>query len=216
MHRLLALLLPILVLATSAPRAETADTRAPLALGQLWGASVKAEENKDYQAAIAAMKSFHEKGGDAFLATLRAGWLHYQAGQYADAYKTYEKAARLSPTSLNARLGALNAAQALLDIRGTVTAAENVLKVEPTNYRALMAVAGVYYAQKDYRQAAAGYGRVLITYPDDLDARSGAAWSAFNMGDKRAAESSFRLLLSMSPDYPQAREGYDLAIGAKK
>lgn len=215
MHRLLALLVPVIVLITSVPHAATSAPVAPDRLGEFWSASVKAEENKNYDESIAAMKAFRESGGDAFLAMLRLGWLQYQAGRYLDAYKAYEKAGSLAPLSLNARLGSLNAAQSLLDVRATVVAAEGVLKIEPTNYRALMALAGIYYAQKDFRKAASGYARVLVNYPDDPDARSGAAWSSLQVGDKRGAESAFRLLLSMYPSYPQAREGYQLCNGGK-
>lgn len=211
MRRFPVLLIMLVALAAGIPLPATAAAPDPIALGKICVASAKAEKNKDYAAAISAMKSYQQHGGDPFIATLRLGWLHYQAGQYADAARAYHQASVLKPSSLNALLGSLNAAQAMLDIRNTVRAAEAVLRVDPNNYRALMALGGLHFAQKKYAKATLDYSRVLVNYPDDPDALSGAAWSSLRAGDPATAHPKFTLLLGINPDYPKAREGYGLS-----
>lgn len=212
MHRLIAILLPFLVVAASAPRQTSngANGSLPAELGKLWNQSVEAEKSSDLKIAIDHMKSYYQRGGDPFFTNLRLGWLHYTTAEYDKSGQFYRKAASLKPTSLNALLGALSAAQALQDPRQTIQAAEAVLRLQPTNYRAQMVIAGLHYAEEDYRKAAAEYARVLLTYPEDPDALSGVAWAALRMRDKPNAMQAFALLLSMYPDYPSAQEGYDL------
>ena len=212
MRRLPVLIIPLVALAVGAPPSAPVAAPDPVALGKICAASAKAEKNKDYAAAISAMKSYQQRGGDPFIAALRLGWLHYQAGQYPDAAQAYHQATVLKPTSLNALLGSLNAAQAMLDMRNTARAADAVLRVEPNNYRALMALGGLHFAQKGYDKAAVDYSRVLVNYPDDPDALSGAAWSSLRAGDPATAHSNFTQLLGINPDYHQAQEGYGQTV----
>ena len=199
------------VLAAATPGSRAAAPVHPAELGELCAASAKAEKAKDFAAAIRSMQVYQKRGGDPFLATLRLGWLHYQAREYPSAAQAYGQAAALHPTSLNALLGVPNAAAALQDMRATALAAAAVLRVEPTNYRALMVLGGLHSAQREYRSAAADYARVLVNYPDDPDALSGAAWAELRQADHAAARANFSLLLGLNPDYPKAREGYELA-----
>jgi tetratricopeptide (TPR) repeat protein len=210
MPHLSALVIPLVVLAASAAQAAAARPH-PAEFGRLCAASAMAEKNKDYAAAIHAMQSYQQRGGDPFISALRLGWLHFQAREYASASQAYRQAATMQPSSLNALLGILNATEALQDVRKTGLAADAVLRVEPTNYRALMVLAGLHFAHKDYRKAAAEYSRVLVNYPDDPDALSGAGWAALRNEDQATAAARFSLLLGINPDYPKAREGYDLA-----
>jgi tetratricopeptide (TPR) repeat protein len=183
----------------------------PMALGRLCQASSKAETSKDYATAIGHMKTYQQRGGEPFFAAIRLGWLYYNSGDYSAARRSYAQATALQPASLNARLGELNTAVALKDVRRTAQAAAAVLKLEPTNYQALMALAGLHFAQHNYQQAATEYTRAMVSYPDDPDALSGAAWSALRLGDKPTALTRFGLLLGRDPAYPKAQEGYHQA-----
>lgn len=180
----------------------------PAGLGKLCAASTKAEVAKNYPAAISHMKDYEQRGGEPFFAALRLGWLYYSSGDFPAAQHCYGQAVELQPASINARLGVLNTAVVMKDVRRTAQAAAAVLKVEPTNYLALISLAGLHFAQKNYTQAAADYARILVNYPDDPDALSGAAWSALRAGDKATARSRFELMLGRNPDYPQAQDGF--------
>lgn len=210
MYRLIALLLPVAIMAASATNTTSSK---PAELGKIWTASVAAEKNQDYATAIQKVSDFMQGGGDLFMGALRTGWLQYMSGDYPKAERAYSKAAQLQPSSINALLGVLNATRAQLDPVKAERAATAVLKVEPSNYTALLALAGLHYATGDYRKSASAYRRLLVTYPDDLDGLSGAAWSSLNLGDKNAALTDFTRLLSISPEYSQAAAGYEKAGG---
>jgi tetratricopeptide (TPR) repeat protein len=209
MYRLIALLLPVAIMAATG----TTTTSKPAELGKIWAASVQAEKNQNYPEAIQKVSLFMQGGGDAFMGSLRTGWLQYLSADYAKSERAYSKAAQLQPSSINALLGVLNATRAQLDPIKAERAAMAVLRVEASNYTALLAVAGLHYAAADYRKSASAYRRLLVTYPDDADGLSGAAWSSLNLGDKSAALADFSRLLSISPEYPLAQVGYEKAGG---
>ncbi len=210
MNRLITLILPFLIAATAAqsPRAVAED---PATLSQHWAASLKAEEAKKYDDALAETAFFQKGGGDAFMSTLRVAWLSLSSGDFAKAEASYTAASKLQPAAVNPLLGQLSTAQALKDARKIERAAEAVLRVESANYRAQMALGALYFATPDYRKSLSAYRRALTNYPDDNDAMSGAAWAAIYTGDKKEAAEIFKKLLSLSPNYPQAQKGLEAA-----
>ena len=199
---------------------STVDPKAPLAAfpaehATHWSASLKAEAVKDYARAQENMNYYKLAGGDAYLGSLRTGWLHYLLGDFAKAEKAYTAAAELQPSSMTALVGRMNAALALKDLGKTEHAAAAVLRAEPSNYKAQMVLAGLYFAQKDYLRSALVYRSLLKHYPDDMEVRSGVAWTTFYLGDKTAAAKQFHLILSHNPSYPLAQKGLELCLGKK-
>jgi tetratricopeptide (TPR) repeat protein len=187
--------------------------RTPNTPATFWKASVTAETNKDYAAAIQQLTGFQQAGGDPFLLNLRAGWLYYLAQDYKNASDRYNQAARLQPSAITPLLGLLNVAQARADATEIRKAVEAVLRVDPINYTAQMAGASLQFKAQNYRESLSYYRRVLQYYPDDLAARSGEAWSLYHQGRRDLATTDFQILLSVNPDYPEARQGLDLAQG---
>jgi tetratricopeptide (TPR) repeat protein len=192
---------------------QTAPTAAPNTPATFWKASVTAETNQDYAAAIQQLTGFQQAGGDPFLLNLRAGWLYYLAQDYKNASDRYNQAARLQPSAITPLLGLLNVAQARADATEIRKAVEAVLRVDPINYTAQMAGASLQFKAQNYRESLSYYRRVLQYYPDDLTARSGEAWSFYHQGRRDLATTDFQILLSVNPDYPEARQGLDLAQG---
>jgi tetratricopeptide (TPR) repeat protein len=172
--------------------------------------SIQAETNRKYDEALQAVITYQQSGGDAFVASERAGWLYYLKGAYAEAGRAYLEANRVHPAALNPILGLLNVAEATKDKSGIRRAAEAVLKVDPLNYRANMVLGGSSFADHDYRGAAFAYRRILTPYPDDVDARSGLAWAEYYTGDKQDPLFQFQTILAIYPDYPYAKQGYKL------
>jgi hypothetical protein len=181
--------------------------------GKHWTASVQAETDGKYPAALNEVRAYEQEGGDPFLSAERQGWLNYLAADYAKAEQAYARARLLQPMAINPLLGALSVAQAQKIGQKIERAAEDILRAEPTNYRAQSALAALHFANKDYRRAASDYHRLLATYPDDADAMSGEAWSAFYLGLRRESYDSFRRLLGISPSYPYGQQGFDLTVG---
>ena len=193
-----------LVLAQTAPATESGSA-------QFWQASLTAETNKDYDAAIKQTAAYQAAGGDTFLATLRSAWLSYLKKDYKNAALYYTEAERLRPSSINPLLGLMYVSAAQGDTAAIEKAAENVLHVDPLNYQAQMLDASQQYASKNYAIALASYRRVLTYYPDDLTALSGEAWSLYYLGRTKEATADFKILLGINSSDTWAQKGLSLS-----
>ena len=78
------------------------------------------------------MVAYQQSGGDAFVASERAGWLYYLKGAYPEAERAYLNANKLHAAALNPVLGLLNVAEAMKDKGRMRWAAEAVLKADPS------------------------------------------------------------------------------------
>ncbi len=192
------------------PGTQTAGADSRKAAGA-WTASLTAEQSGDYSAALQETGNWKQAGGDLFVATLRAAWLHYCSQDYAKAATTYHQASLLQPAAITPLLGLLSTAQAMQDPAKIQAAAERVLKVEPGSYKALMALGALSYASGDFRKARGWYLRVLGSYPEDIAALSGAGWASFQLGDRKEAQNAFQRIATMNPDYPFLQDGLALA-----
>ena len=205
----------ISVLTSGLLRAQTAPETNSSRPAQYWQASLTAETNKDYDAALNQVMAYETSGGNAFLAHLRAAWLYYLKQDYQNAAKCYNEAEQLQPTSINPLLGLMNVSEAEGDPAGIQKAAENVLHLAPLNYRAQMAAAYQQYTAKNYAVALADYRRVLTYYPDDMTALSGEAWSLYYLGQWEKAEADFRTLLGVNANDAWAQKGLTLCLEQK-
>ncbi|MBU6326089.1 MAG: hypothetical protein KGQ89_00525 [Verrucomicrobia bacterium] len=217
LHRLAAVLLPVVLAAASLAEPE-ADKPAKPAIpappsAAFWAESVSAESNKEYDKALEQLMLYQKADGDKFLSSLRYGWLCYLKQDYEKAETGYNSALKIEHSSLNAAVGLLDVAQMLKDKEKIKRAAEGILRISPTHYRASMVAGAIQYEEKDYRKASLTYHRVLTQYPDDVDAMSGAAWADLYSGSKREALDNFKKILGVKPTYSYAQLGYDLCMG---
>jgi len=182
---------------------------------QFWQASLTAETNKDYDAALNQITSYQTSGGNVFLGHLRAAWLYYLKQDYKNASAHYLEAERLQPSSINPLLGLMNVSEAQGNVDEIQKAAENVLHLDPLNYRAQMVSAYQQYTAKNYAMALAGYRRVLLYYPDDMTALSGEAWSLYYLGQGEKATVDFQTLLSVNSNDTWSQKGLALCQAQK-
>jgi tetratricopeptide (TPR) repeat protein len=195
--------------------AQTVPVPNPGAPSPNWQASLTAETNKDYDAALTQIAAYQATGGDAFLANLRIAWLAYLKKDYKSATQHYNEAERLRPSAINPLLGLMYVNVASGDSAAIEKAAENVLHVDPLNYQAQMLAAARQYSSKNYAMALASYRRVLTYYPDDLTALSGEAWSLYYLGRIKESTVDFQLLLGINANDTWAQRGLQLCEEAK-
>lgn len=206
MKRTVLFLLPVISLAAAGDDGKSKEEK----LGAIWQQSVASEQRGEPVEALDGASRYLREGGDAYLANMRAAWLHYNQQNHGEAVRFYQAAARLQPAALSPRLGLLNVASAKGDVAESMKAGELVLALDKTNLRALYAVAWGAFQAKNYSKAGTAYRRILELYPEDMDAASGAAWSAFYENRKSEARRWFRVVVSMNPDYPDALKGLQL------
>ena len=122
---------------------------------KLWIASFAAENDKDYEASIAAVKKLilvADVGKNPFV-QMRLGWLHYLDGDYEEGAVAYRKSVAAAPAAVTPRLGLLNCYLALNRIDESLETANAILKIDPLNYRAHKTLGDLYYVREDYTRA---------------------------------------------------------------
>ncbi len=199
MKRIFLFLLPVLGLA--AGDGGKSGEEPP---GAVWRESVRNE------AALEAALRYGREGGDPYLAAMRVAWLHFSAGNHAQAELHYRSAAQHKPGALSPCLGLLNAANGRGDAAAAAKAGEMALAIDKNHPGALYAVAWGAFLEGRHETAGAAYERILELYPEETAAASGAAWSAFHRNRTAEARRWFRHVLAMDPGFPDAAEGLRL------
>lgn len=202
------------IVPTASGEILTADVVKARALGALWTESVTREEKGDLNGALKSVEEFGLKGGDAYLARLRAAWLLRQKGEYKLASVQYKRAIGNAPNAINAALGLMTCQEALEDTRSATMTAESILRVHPNNYRALLRVGSTHYDAKRYSSAKVYFERAVKAYPEDPAALSHLAWTYYYSHRKNDAAKVFRRLVSLEPDFPYATRGLAVCTGA--
>ena len=70
-----------------------------------WQQSITAESSSDFTTAMQQVINFKNAGGDPYLASVRAGWLSYQAKDHEKAVQFYTAAAKQEPRAITPHLG---------------------------------------------------------------------------------------------------------------
>lgn len=95
--------------------AEAAVAKSVGTLQAFWMASIEAEEAGDITRALEIHGRILDEVGRSYVAYLRSGWLHGQAGGYVKSLEYYEKASRRSPGSVAPLFGAMGCYVAMGD-----------------------------------------------------------------------------------------------------
>jgi len=103
----------------------------------VWTKSYALEAKGEYKEAAALIEPLLNGGGDsAEFALLRYGWLNYLLRNHNDAVRSYEKALRLNPDSIDARLGLTLPLLAQQRWKEVARYAKQVLQISPWDFTA--------------------------------------------------------------------------------
>ncbi|TNF38415.1 MAG: tetratricopeptide repeat protein [Deltaproteobacteria bacterium] len=142
-----------------------------------------------------------------YVATLRAGWLYYVGGRYADSVQMYEAAEALAPRALEPRLGLMLPLMAAKRWAKAEIVGRELLKLAPRDYTVRSRLAWIAFSQGRYKEAEELYAAVLADYPSDLEMMLGLAWTWLREGRKAEARGMFEQVLSIRSDNMQAKTG---------
>lgn len=145
--------------------------------------------------------------GKHYVATLRAGWLYYAGGRYADSVAMYEAAEKLAPRALEPRLGLMLPLMASERWSKAELVGKELLKLAPRDYTVRSRLAWIAFSQGRYKEAEKLYASVLDDYPSDLEMMLGLAWTWLREGRKADAKGMFEQVLSIRSDNVQAKTG---------
>jgi len=166
------------------------------------------EYRGNFTDAIAAMKTVYQE--DSYEINLRLGWVTYLAGLFTESTTYYQKAMKLKPYSIEARLGFANPASALGNWDQVIARYEEILAIDPqnsvTNYR----MGSICYGRKDYARAEKYLEKVVNLFPFDYDSMILYAWTNYRLGKTREAQVLFNKVLLIKPTDTSAKEGLGL------
>jgi tetratricopeptide (TPR) repeat protein len=142
-----------------------------------------------------------------YFAALRAGWLYYLRGRYADSIELYERAEALAPKAIEPKLGTMLPLMAAARWAKAEVIGKEILAAAPGNYLARSRLAWIAFSRARYKDAEQLYRALLAHYPSDTDMQLGLAWTLVRQGRTAEARAAFEAILAISPDHVKAKAG---------
>ena len=170
--------------------------------------SYEYESRGNFTDAVTTMKSIYQE--DSYEINLRLGWVTYLAGLFTESSAYYQKAIKLKPYAIEAKIGFANPASALGNWDQVVTQYNEVLAIDPQNTTVNYRMGSILYGRKDYAKAEKYLEKVVNLYPFDYDSMVLYAWTEYRLGKLREAQVLFNKALLMRPKDASATEGLGL------
>jgi tetratricopeptide (TPR) repeat protein len=166
------------------------------------------EGRGNFAEAVTSIKAVYQE--DSYEINLRLGWVTYLSGSFTESCAYYQKAIKLKPYSLEAKIGFANPASALGNWDQVVTQYNDVLAIDPQNTIVNYRMGSIYYGRKDFAKAEKYLEKVINLYPFDYDTMILYAWTSFKLGKLREAQVMFNKVLLNKPKDTSALEGLSL------
>lgn len=166
------------------------------------------ESRGNFSDAISVLKAAYQE--DSYETNLRLGWVTYLGGLFTESSAYYQKAIKLKPYSIEAKLGFANPASALGNWEQVVAQYNEILAIDPQNTTVNYRMGSIYYGRKDYAKAEKYLEKVINLYPFDYDTMILYAWTNFKLGKLREAQVLFNKVLLNKPNDTSALEGLSL------
>jgi len=166
------------------------------------------ESRGNFSDAITSLKAVYQE--DSYEFNLRLGWVTYLAGLFTESSAYYQKAIKLKPYSIEAKLGFANPASALGNWDQVISEYNEILNIDPQNTTVNYRMGSIYYGRKDYTKAEKYLEKVVNLYPFDYDSMILYAWTEYRLGKLREALVLFNKVLLMRPKDVSATEGLGL------
>jgi len=168
--------------------------------------SYQYEKVGDYQNAIKALSFVYNEYPDSYTINLRLGWLYYLAKKYANSIFHYQKAVKVAPYSVEAKLGYTLPLLAQSRFSDVEKVCYQILSIDYYNYYGNLRLSYVLRAQKKYKVAQEITLKMLTLYPTDVGFLTELAISKYYMGEKKEAYRLFKEILILDPENLTAKE----------
>jgi tetratricopeptide (TPR) repeat protein len=177
-------------------------------LQSAFSASYIAENQKNYELAIAEMKPIYKEND--YISNIRLGWLNYMAKKYSESISYYKKAIEFKPYAIEARLGCVKPLSAIENWEKVKEQYLEILKIDPLNTTANYWLGVIYYNKKDFKTAINLFEKIVNLYPLDYDSVIMLAWSKMNNNNHADAKLLFQHALIIRPNDSSAQSGLQL------
>ena len=142
---------------------------------------------------------------DDYFVNYRLGWLFSVSKKYRNSIESYEKAAALSPESIEPWLGMSAIYVGLLDYPITVKMCIEVLKRDAAHYVATQRFIYAAIRMKDFQAVNNRAEMALKLFPSDVVLLEQKAFALKNLGKNDEAKSAASLLILLSPTNAYAK-----------
>ena len=163
-------------------------------------------ENKaDYTKAIEELKKVYKD--DSYEINVRLGWLNYMSELFKESITYYQKAMKLMPLSIEAKLGYVLPQSSIGKWDVVKDIYEEILKTDPMNSTVNYRMGMIYYGKQDYNNAYKYFEKVVNLYPFDYDSNLYFAWTNLKLNKSKEAKVLFNKVLLIKPNDSSALEG---------
>lgn len=162
----------------------------------------------EYKLALDDLKAVYDE--KSYELNLRIGWLNYLTGMFVESSAFYQKAMRLKPYAIEAKLGYVFPISALGYWDQVKKTYLEIIEIDPQNTLANYRYGQLLYGKGDYAGALKLFEKVVNLYPFDYDGMIMYAWTHLKLGKSREAEVLFYKTLLIKPNDTSALDGLRL------
>lgn len=163
------------------------------------------EKMGNYSDAIKAIMPVYNDYPETYTVNLRLGWLYYLNQNYANSLENYGKAIKISPYSLEAKLGELLPLLAQERYGEVEKKAFQILDADYYNYYGNMRLVFALRLQQKLDVAEKIALKMLAIYPIDISFLTEYALIKFAQGEKDTAFKLFYDILILDPENVTAK-----------
>ncbi len=173
---------------------------------EAYSKSFQYEKIGRYKDAIKALSAVYNEYPDGYTINLRLGWLYYLSKKYANSIFHYEKAIKINPYSIEAKLGytlPLLAQERFSDVEKVCY---QILYTDYYNYYGNLRLSYVLRMQKKYDLAEKVSKKMLYIYPTDINFLTELGIIEYLKGSKKEAIKIFKNILILDPENSTAKK----------
>lgn len=173
---------------------------------EAYSKSFQYEKIGRYKDAIKALSAVYNEYPDGYTINLRLGWLYYLSKRYANSIFHYEKAIKINPYSIEAKLGytlPLLAQERFSDVEKVCY---QILYTDFYNYYGNLRLSYVLRMQKKYDLAEKVSKKMLYIYPTDINFLTELGIVEYLKGNKKEAIKIFKNILILDPENSTAKK----------
>ena len=163
------------------------------------------EKIQNYSDAINALMPVYNEFPNTYTVNLRLGWLYYLSTNYANAISHYDRSIKISPYSLEAKLGRLLPLLAQHRYGEVEKEAFQILNVDYYNYYGNLRLAYALRMQQKFDVAVKITQKMLAIYPIDVQFLTEFALGKIGLGETDEAMAVFSNILVLDPENVTAK-----------
>ncbi|WP_456401102.1 tetratricopeptide repeat protein [Persephonella sp.] len=168
--------------------------------------SYQYEKVGDYENAIKSLMVLYKKYPDGYTINLRLGWLYYLNKNYSNSIYHYEKAMKIVPSSIEAKLGLTLPLLAQGKYGDVEKICYQIISTDYFNYYGNLRLSIVLRLGKKLDTAVEVVNKMLSLYPTDVNFLTELGIIRYLQGEYGQAKYIFNDILILDPENVTARE----------